>query len=46
MYVPRKAEKPTTEIKDGRKAKARMIKYGLAYSIAGAPAVQYKNRED
>lgn len=29
-YLPRKAENPTNEIMDGKKAKARINKYGLA----------------
>jgi hypothetical protein len=38
FYIPRKAENPTTDTKDGRNAKALMIKYGLAKSMAGLPA--------
>lgn len=36
--TPRKAENPTTDTKDGKKAKERIIRYGRAYSKAGAPA--------
>jgi hypothetical protein len=35
--LPRKAENPTNETKEGRNAKDRMTRYGLAYSNAGAP---------
>ena len=36
--LPRKAENPTSDTKDGRNAKDRMSRYGLAYCSAGAPS--------
>mmetsp|Transcript_50193 Transcript_50193/g.54204 ORF Transcript_50193/g.54204 Transcript_50193/m.54204 type:complete len:85 (+) Transcript_50193:821-1075(+) len=34
--IPRKALNPTRDIIDGKKAKARISKYGFAYFMAGA----------
>jgi hypothetical protein len=33
--TPRKAEKPMSEIMDGKKAKARIKRYGFAYCMEG-----------
>ena len=36
--IPRKAENPMRDIKDGKKANERIKRYGLAYWRAGAPS--------
>ena len=40
LNVPRNAENPTKDIKDGKNANERISKYGLAYSMAGAPSAK------
>mmetsp|Transcript_12800 Transcript_12800/g.22007 ORF Transcript_12800/g.22007 Transcript_12800/m.22007 type:complete len:275 (-) Transcript_12800:133-957(-) len=42
--VPRNAEKPINEIKEGRNANALMNRYGLAYWSAGAPSFNTDDR--
>mmetsp|Transcript_28505 Transcript_28505/g.59411 ORF Transcript_28505/g.59411 Transcript_28505/m.59411 type:complete len:111 (-) Transcript_28505:369-701(-) len=42
--VPRNAEKPINEIKEGRNANALMYKYGLAYWSAGAPSLSTEDK--
>mmetsp|Transcript_7424 Transcript_7424/g.16208 ORF Transcript_7424/g.16208 Transcript_7424/m.16208 type:complete len:120 (-) Transcript_7424:575-934(-) len=42
--VPRNAEKPINETREGRKENALMNKYGLAYCNAGAPSFNTEDR--
>ena len=44
--VPRNAEKPINEIRDGRNANALMNRYGLAYCSAGAPSTRSEARNE